>query len=35
MVWQGIPEDCLTGLIDCMPQRLQAVINAEGGATVY
>lgn len=35
LVWQGIPSERLMGLIDSMPQRLQAVIDAEGSATVY
>jgi len=34
-VWQGIPGDRLQGLIHSMPQRLQAVIDAEGGPTAY
>jgi hypothetical protein len=30
-----IPEECLEGLIRSMPAWLQAVIDAEGGATPY
>ncbi|KAG0127810.1 hypothetical protein HOY82DRAFT_490053 [Tuber indicum] len=35
IVWHGIPSERLIGLIETMPQRLQAVIDAEGGPTVY
>lgn len=34
-VWQGIPGDRLERLIHSMPQRQQAVIDAEGGPTAY
>ncbi|KAG0128168.1 hypothetical protein HOY82DRAFT_489608, partial [Tuber indicum] len=34
-VWQAIPNERLKGLIRTMPQCLQAVIDAEGGATRY
>ena len=34
-VWNGIPDRRLDELIRTMPQRLQAVIEAEGGPTRY
>lgn len=35
MVWKSIPEERLNSLISSMPSRLQAVIDAGGGATPY
>ena len=34
-VWESIPQERLESLIRSMPARLQAVIDAEGGATPY
>jgi hypothetical protein len=34
-VWQAIPTERLESLIQSMPAQLQAVIDAEGGATRY
>ena len=34
-VWGSIPQERLDSLIRSMPARLQAVIDAEGGATPY
>jgi len=34
-VWNSIPNERLIRLIQSMPQRLQAVIDADGGATRY
>ncbi|KAF8535801.1 hypothetical protein BDD12DRAFT_750659, partial [Trichophaea hybrida] len=34
-VWKALPEKWLEDLIRSIPQRLQAVIDAEGGATAY
>ncbi|EKV10534.1 hypothetical protein PDIG_55890 [Penicillium digitatum PHI26] len=33
--WDAVPEDFLNGLIESMPARCQAVIDAQGGATKY
>ena len=33
--WDSIPEDFLRELIESMPDRCQAVIDAEGGHTKY
>ena len=33
--WESIPQERLDSLIRGMPARLQAVIDAEGGATPY
>jgi hypothetical protein len=33
--WDAIPEGFLRDLIETMPARCQAVINAEGGHTKY
>lgn len=35
VVWKSISEERLNGLISSMPERLQAVIDADGGATPY
>lgn len=34
-IWEAIPAERLDSLIRSMPQRLQAVIDAEGEATRY
>ena len=34
-VWESIPQERLESLIRSMPASLQAVIDAEGGATPY
>ena len=34
-VWNGIPNERLESLIRSMLERLQAVLDAEGGATKY
>jgi len=33
--WAALPVDILTNLVDSMPRRIEAVIEARGGPTDY
>ncbi len=34
-IWTNISEECFQHLVESMPRRIKAVLNAKGGATRY